>query len=171
MKRFIVWYFLWLGLLFAALYVPTSQLSVALNQMQTDLTLFFLKQFLDPAQVQGIDVWINPHYKIVITQACNGIIPILFLFASVLAYPSALWHKIVWMAIGYLFFTVANILRILMVVYFVQREGGRGNFYWAHDLLGNFLLMILGLLLFFAFIKTRPNAKNQTENILKSECL
>ncbi|DAB39901.1 MAG TPA: hypothetical protein CFH81_06685 [Sulfurovum sp. UBA12169] len=155
MNRFVALYFFFLALLFVFLYAPTTEISVMLNETQTQLTLFLLKWFLQPQQLQGIDIWINPQYKIVITQACNGMIPILFLFASILAYPSTILHKIIWMLIGYLSFTVINVLRLLMVVYFVQREGGRDNFYWAHDLLGNFLLMILGLLLFFAFIKMR----------------
>ncbi len=155
MNRFVALYFFFLVLLFVFLYAPTTEISVMLNETQTQLTLFLLKWFLQPQQLQGIDIWINPQYKIVITQACNGMIPILFLFASILAYPSTILHKIIWMLIGYLSFTVINVLRLLMVVYFVQREGGRDNFYWAHDFLGNFLLMILGLLLFFAFIKMR----------------
>lgn len=160
MNRFVVLYFFFLALLFVFLYAPTSEISIALNQMQTKLTLFFLEEFLGSQQIQGIDIRISSHYKIIITQACNGMIPILFLFASILAYPSGMLPKIIWMLIGYLSFTVTNILRVLIVVYFVQREGGRDNFYWAHDLLGNFLLMALGLLLFFAFIKTRPKPKN-----------
>lgn len=155
MNRFVALYFFFLALLFVFLYAPATEISVMLNETQTQLTLFLLKWFLQPQQLQGIDIWISPQYKIVITQACNGMIPILFLFASILAYPSSLLHKIIWMLIGYLSFTVINVLRLLMVVYFVQREGGRDNFYWAHDLLGNFLLMILGLLLFFVFIKMR----------------
>ncbi|MCD6653308.1 MAG: archaeosortase/exosortase family protein [Sulfurovum sp.] len=155
MNRFVVLYFFFLVLLFVFLYAPTTEISVKFNEIQTQFTLFLLEWFLQPQQLQGIDIWINPQYKIVITQACNGMIPILFLFASILAYPSAVSHKIIWMLIGYLSFTAVNVLRLLMVVYFVQREGGRDNFYWAHDILGNFLLMILGLLLFFVFIKMR----------------
>ena len=125
-----------------------------LNQGQTQLTLFGLNLFLKPEQLKGIDIMINPHYKIIINQACNGIIPILFLWASILAYPALFRHKVLWMILGYMVFSVVNVFRILFVVYFVEQEGGRGNFYWSHDLLGNALLMIVGLGLFVAFIKT-----------------
>jgi len=128
--------------------------STFLNEGQTKLTLFFLDMFLEPNQLKGIDIWINPHYKIIINQACNGMIPILFLFAAILAYPSGSLHKLLWMFIGYILFSLLNVIRILLVVYFVEGEGGRGNFYWSHDLLGNSLLMLLGLGLFIAFIKT-----------------
>ena len=154
MKKFISLYFLFLALLFTFFYADTSVISTTLNQGQTKLTLFGLNLFLQLEQLQGIDIIINPHYKIIINQACNGIIPILFLWASILAYPSRIWHKVFWMVIGYLIFTLVNVLRILLVVHFVAQEGGRGNFYWSHDLLGNSLLMIVGLGLFVAFIKT-----------------
>ena len=157
MKRFIALYFLFLALLFTFFYADTSIVSNFLNDGQTKLTLFFLDLFLAEGQLTGIDIIINPHYKIIINQACNGMIPILFLFASLLAYPSGIMHKIIWMVIGYLLFSIVNVLRILLVVYFVEGEGGRGNFYWSHDLLGNSLLMGLGLGLFVLFIKTAKN--------------
>ncbi|MEA1954712.1 MAG: archaeosortase/exosortase family protein [Campylobacterota bacterium] len=154
MKRFVALYFLFLVLLFTLFYADTSSISTFLNSGQTKLTLFFLDMFLAPGQLLGIDIIINPHYKIIINQACNGMIPILFLFASILAYPSGIAHKILWMLIGYLLFSIVNVLRILLVVYFVEGKGGRENFYWSHDLLGNILLMVLGLALFIMFIKT-----------------
>ena len=130
-----------------------------LNEVQTTFTLVFLNIFLDPTQLKGIDIWINPQYKIIINQACNGMIPILFLFASILAYPSTLWHKIFWMSIGYVLFSLVNVMRILLVVYFVEQEEGQGNFYWSHDLMGNALLMGVGLGLFIVFIKTSKRLK------------
>jgi len=154
MKKFITYYFLFLALLFILFYADTSVISTMLNQGQTKLTLYFLNFFLEPGQLKGVDIWVNPHYRIIINQACNGIIPILFLWASLLAYPSRIWHKVLWMGIGYLLFTLVNVFRILFVVYFVEQEGGRGNFYWSHDLFGNALLMMVGLGLFVAFIKT-----------------
>ncbi len=163
MKRFIALYFLFLAILFTFFYADTSAVSTFVNQGQTKITLFFLDMSLEPNQLKGIDIWINPQYKIIINQACNGVIPILFLFASILAYPSSIFHKLLWMIVGYVLFSVLNVLRILLVVYFVEGEGGRGNFYWSHDLVGNALLMLLGLGLFVAFIKT---AKKTPKNYL-----
>jgi exosortase/archaeosortase family protein len=154
MKRFIALYFLFLAILFTLFYADTNIFSTMLNEGQSTLTLMLLDLFLDPGQLKGIDIWINPHYKIIINQACNGMIPILFLFASILAYPSSLWHKLFWMGTGYIVFSLVNVLRILMVVYFVEQKEGQGNFYWSHDFIGNALLMGVGLGLFIAFIKT-----------------
>jgi len=154
MKRFVALYFLFLALLFILFYLPTSSFSLYLNQLQTTLTLALLDLFLKPGQLQGIDIMINPYYKIIINQACNGVIPILFLAASILAYPASLLHKTVWILIGYVLFSVVNVARILLVVHFVQQEGGRGNFHWSHDIVGNGILLMTGLGLFIAFIKS-----------------
>jgi exosortase/archaeosortase family protein len=159
MKRFIALYFLFLLLLFTLFYAETNALSVYLNEAQTSVTLALLNIFLDPDQLKGIDIWINPHYKIIINQACNGMIPILFLFAAILAYPSTLLHKLFWMIVGYVVFSFVNVLRILLVVYFVEQKEGRENFYWSHDLMGNALLMVVGLSLFILFIKTSKRSK------------
>ena len=159
MKRFIALYFLFLAIFFTFFYADTNVSSAYLNEAQTSLTLLLLNSFLGPDQLQGIDIWINPHYKIIINQACNGMIPILFLFASIFAYPAAVWHKFLWMGIGYIVFSFVNVLRILLVVHFVEQEEGRGNFYWSHDLMGNILLMVVGLGLFILFIKTSRRSK------------
>jgi len=153
MKQFVAYYFLFLVLLFAVFYAPTSSVSVFLNEGQRTLTLYFLDFFLAPEQRQGIDIWINPHYKIIITQACNGLIPIFILFAAILAYPSGWKMKVLWMLLSYVLFSLVNVLRILLVVFVTQGGKGQEEFYWSHDLIGNALLMATGLLLFVTFIK------------------
>ena len=161
MKQFIALYFLFLVLLFVLFYVPTSAVSTVLNDGQTNLTLMMLEFFLKPHQLQGVDIWISPQYKIIITQACNGVIPILFLFASILAYPSTFVHKVLWMLIGYVVFSLVNVLRILLVVNVTQIGEGQKDFYWSHDIIGNIMLMFTGLILFVFFIKTaKKGVKN-----------
>ena len=154
MKQFIALYFLFLVILFVFFYAPTSIISTGVNQAQTALTLDALDIFLEPKQLDGIDIWINPHYKIIISQACNGIIPILFLWASILAYPSIWKRKIFWMLFGYVVFFVMNVIRILLVVYVTQEGAGKNEFHWSHDIVGNSLLMITGLILFVSFIRS-----------------
>lgn len=153
MKQFVALYFLFLGLLFVAFYAPTSSVSLFLNEGQRSLTIYFLDFFLAPGQRQGIDIWINPHYKIIITQACNGFIPLFILYAAILAYPAKPIYKILWMLLSYLIFSMVNVLRILLVIFVTQSGGGIDDFYWSHDLLGNFLLMVTGLALLVGFVK------------------
>jgi exosortase/archaeosortase family protein len=164
MKQFIALYFLFLVILFVFFYAPTSILSIAVNYAQTNITLFALDIFLKPKQLEGIDIWINPHYKIIISQACNGIIPILFLWASILAYPSTWQHKIFWMLLGYVVFFIVNIIRILLVVYVTQEGEGKNEFHWSHDLVGNSLLMITGLILFVSFIRSSSRESKSFES-------
>jgi len=154
MKRFVALYLLFLALLFTLFYADTSALSRLLNETQTAWTLDALALFLAPGQLQGIDIHITPYYKIIITQACNGMIPLLFLYASILAYPASLAHKMLWMLLSYIVYFISNVLRILLVVHFVESEGGRGNFHWSHDIVGNGFLMLVGLVLFVLFIRS-----------------
>ena len=107
--------------------------------------------FLDPEQLHGNNIWINPHYYLIVNKACNGMIPMLFLCASILAYPASFLYKSLWMIIGYLVLFITNTVRILLVVYLVK-GGGKENFYWAHDILGNVLLLFVGLVIFIAYI-------------------
>ena len=137
-------------------YADTSWVSSFVSESQTSLTLSMLNIFLDPEQLQGNNIWMSPHYRLIVNQGCNGMIPILFLYASILAYPSSFFHKNIWMIIGYFVLSITNTVRILLVVYFVK-EGGEENFYWSHDILGNVLLIFVGLLIFMAYI--RPSKK------------
>ena len=152
MKRFILLYLGMLVFLFLFFYADTSVISERLNAWQGELTLALLDLGLKPGQVQANEILISPTYKIIITQACNGMIPILFYWASLIAYPASLAHKFVWALIGYLLISAVNVLRILFVAHMVK--GGRENFELAHDVIGNTFLMVTVLLLFILFIKT-----------------
>ena len=164
MKQFVGLYFLFLALLFIFFYASTSSFSILLNDGQTNEILYILDFFLKPKQLQVADIWINPHYKIIITQECNGRIPILFFFASILAYPSTFWHKIGWMLVGYVVFVGVNVLRILLVVYATEHGEGQGSFHWSHDFVGNGLLMLTGLILFIGFIQTSSKRIKNSES-------
>ena len=150
MKQFGYRYVAMLPLLFALFYWELSPMAEFLNHYQTKLTLYFLELGLKEGQLQGIDIMVNPHYKIIVTKACNGMIPILVLFSAVLAYPTAWTYKVWWLVAGYLLVTTINILRLLMVAYFVKKQP---DFPLYHDLFGNLLLMMTGLLLFYLFLR------------------
>ena len=154
MKQFFIRYLLFLAFLFLAFYAPTSVVSDTLNSLQTQLTLFLLDPLLEPNQLQGADIWVHENYKIVISKACNGMIPILYLIGSVMAYPSTWRHKISWILMGYVVFNVVNVVRILFVVYITGVGDGHEEFYWSHDIVGNVMIMVAGLFMFVSFIKT-----------------
>jgi len=150
MRKFTYTYLAILPLLFGLLYWGGSPMAEFVNHYQTQLTLYFLGAGLEEGQLHGIDIWINPHYKIIITKACNGMIPILVLWAAVAAYPIDWIHKFWWAVTGYVVLTTVNIVRLLMVARFVKDQP---DFPLYHDLFGNILLMITGLLLFYLFLR------------------
>jgi len=150
MKAFGYRYVGFLVLLFAVWYWEDSPVAIFVNHYQTQWTLFFLDLGLQEGQLRGIDIMVNPHYKIIVTRACNGMIPILVLFAAILAYPVGWIHKVRWMLVGYVVLASINIARLLMVVHFVKKQP---DFPLYHDLFGNLLLMATGLLLFYLFLR------------------
>jgi len=152
--RYIKYYFFYLALLFGLLYTDLLPISSQINTLQTTLTLSLLEPFLPEGALKGIDIWITPHYKIYISQACNGFIPIFILWAAILAYPASLKHRLVWTLISYVSFTLINILRILFVVYVAYYAGGEESFILAHDILGNTMLILTGLLLLRQMVRT-----------------
>jgi exosortase/archaeosortase family protein len=153
MKRFIALYFLYLGILYILFYLPNSPLAGLINEVQTEFTLLFLEVFLEPTQLEGRDILVNSQYKILITDACNGLIALVFFYASILAYPSRIGLKLFWLIWGYILLFLTNALRILWVVFITERGRGQEDFYWSHDIVGNMLLMSVGLGLFIVFIK------------------
>jgi len=160
MKKFLLSYWLGLALLFGLFYWNYSPFSLAINNLQTNITAYLTSLSLAEGVMEGHHIFITEHYALVIEKACNGMIPYLFFLASILAFPSTLIHKIKWAVMGYLFITSINIFRIWFVTQFVMQE--RGNFSLAHDFLGNGLLILTGLILFTSFIKTRSKQKETT---------
>lgn len=151
MKKFVYSYLLLLPIMFGVLYWNLSPLAEFVNHYQTKMLLFFLDMGLKDGQLQGIDIMISPRYKVIITKACNGMIPYLLLLSSMLAYPASWSHKFLWAIIGYMVLVIVNIIRLFIVVYCVTKTPS--NFELSHDIFGNLLFMSFGLLLFYIFIK------------------
>lgn len=150
MKKFTLLYLVLLPLMFALFYWDISPAAEFINHYQTKLTLYFLDMGLEEGRLKGIDIMINPYYKIIVTKACNGMIPILVLLAAILAYPVDWIHKAWWALVGYIVLTSINIIRLLMLAHFIK---GQPDFPLYHDLVGNVLLMFTGLLLFYLFLR------------------
>jgi len=151
-QRFVLFYLIWLGVLFGLLYWDLSPLAYAPNEWLRLKMLAALEWGLPPGQVRGSDIWINPHYKLVIEKACNGMIPALMYLASVLAFPAGWGRRIVWGAVGAAVMLGLNLLRLFVVTWVVMRTGQSGFFY-IHDLAGNALFMVAGLGMFYAFVR------------------
>ncbi len=153
MKKFLLTYWIGIALLFIIFYWDISPISVAINNIQTDLTAYLTSLSLPSGMMKEYKIFINSHYALVIEKACNGMIPYLFFLASIIAFPSSSIHKVKWAIMGYIFITAINIFRIWFVTQFVLEE--KSNFSLAHDYLGNGILILTGLVLFTSFVKTR----------------
>ncbi len=150
--RFALMYLVWLGVLFGVFYWDLSPLAHAPNAFLQEGLLSVLDAGLRSGQVQGADIWINPHYKLIIGKACDGAIPVLMYLASILAYPTHWKRKMLWGVAGSVGLLLVNVARIFIVTWSVM-EGGRGAFPLSHDVLGNALLMITGLGMFYGFAR------------------
>jgi len=151
MKKFIISYLLLLPIIFGIFYWDISPIAEWVNHYQRESLLYMLDIGLKDGQLQGIDIIISPYYKVIITKSCNGMIPYLVLLSSILAYPATWSHRTKWLVIGYFVLSIVNLLRLFIVVYFVTKTPS--NFPLSHDILGNFLLMLSGLTLFYLFLR------------------
>ena len=153
MIKFLLTYWIGIALFFGIFYWDVSPLSLLINQYQTSLITYLTSLTLPNEIMNNYRIFITQQYSLVIEKACNGMIPYLFFLASIMAFPSTWLHKAKWALIGYLLISVINIFRIWMVTQFVLQE--RNNFSFAHDFLGNALLISTGLILFILFVKSR----------------
>jgi exosortase/archaeosortase family protein len=153
MIKFLLTYWIGIALFFGIFYWDASPISLLVNPYQTTLTSYLTSLVLPSEMMNNYRIFITEHYSLVIEKACNGMIPYLFFLASIMAFPSSIFHKIKWALMGYLLISLMNTFRIWMVTQFVLEE--RSNFSLAHDYLGNALLIITGLILFISFVKSR----------------
>ena len=151
-QRFVLMYFVWLGVLFGFFYWEYSPLAVLPNELLRRGLLLILDAGLPAGVVQGSDIWINPHYKLVIEKACNGMIPVLMYLASIFAFPASWGRRIAWGIMGAAVMLLLNIARLFMVTWFVM-QGGRESFSLSHDVFGNAIFMVAGLVMFYLFIR------------------
>jgi len=157
MKRFIVWYPIYLALLLYFLFFDSNSISQSFNHFQRDTLLKMLSLWFEDRVVHHYVV-ITPSYFITIDRACNGVVTLLIFIASILAYQAKLLHKVLWIMVGYVVLSLANFLRIVFVIYMVLQDPT--HFSWAHDYIGNGFLIALGFGLFFLFLQSSSSKSN-----------
>ena len=152
MIKFLLTYWFGILLFFGLFYWDLSPISSILNKFQTDFTAYLTSLILPKNMIENHNIFISNNYSLVIEKACNGIIPYLFFLSSIVAFPSSIVHKIKWMLFGYILIVAMNTFRIWIVTKLVLKEPS--NFSFAHDYLGNILLILTGLTLFVWFCKS-----------------
>jgi len=128
--------------------------ALLLNEFQVNMTSYLVHFTLEEGQMKENRILISPTLVLRIDKACNGLLPYYFFLASIIAFPSSLWHTFKWAIIGYVVLLGLNIIRIWFISQLVMLE--EEYFYLAHDIVGNLFLLIGGLALFLAFIRTNP---------------
>ena len=134
-------------------YWELSPFSPIINHLQTDLTALLTSFTLPSEMMEKHNIFISSNYHLVIEKPCNGIVPYLFFLSSIIAFPSTLSHKIKWAILGYISIIIINIFRIWFITQFVLNKPS--NFSLAHDFLGNSILILISIILFILFIKTK----------------
>jgi len=150
MKKFILRYLI-IAISLITIYSDINFITTYINDYQTKITLYFLNLFLED-NISGIYIQINDFYRIVINAECNGFIPIIILISAILAYKTTIYHKLKWIVLSYVIYTFLNIFRILIIAE-VAFEYGRPSFFWSHDIFGNILLLLTGLIIFNIYSK------------------
>ena len=154
--RFLIAYPFWFLLLFGLFYWgrfwDVSSLGKVIDTALRTQIMDILQLFLDNHIENNYEIVINPLYRVVITPECNGLIPYFIYLAGVLAYPSRIFTKIIWGVMGYIIFFIANIIRLIIVTKVVNIYGA-DKFFLIHDIGGNLLLIVVGLLMFKAYLK------------------
>lgn len=101
-----------------------------------------------------------------ISYECSGVIEMLVFTSLLLFFPFGKpFRKLFYIIGGNIFIFIANIIRILMIV-FVSRTFGSEYFYLAHTLLGRLLFFGLMIALYY-FVFTVTHIKNQHVGELK----
>jgi len=153
LKNFTLLYPFFMVVLFFLFYIESNPIAIALNNFQTNLTTMAISQLLPSHLMEKNTIIITPHYRLVIEKACNGMIPFLMFLASILAFKSSLKRTILFAFGGYLILFFVNIFRIYIVSLMVLED--KTNFSLAHDYIGNLILLLTGVILFFWFTKKR----------------
>ena len=153
--RFLIAFPVWLLILFGLFYWGRfwshSPIGEYLDSLIRSIIMPILDALLD-SPIIGYDIIINPHYKVVITPECNGLIPFLMISAAIIAFSCSIKRKVIWVLASAAIFFVVNIFRLYIVAIVVKRYGSE-YFYYIHDIGGNLILVVTGALIFLRYIR------------------
>ena len=153
MLRFAIGYGIWVSLLFILLYIEGLSPLFFISEMQTQLTIqlteIWISFFHIPVIQQGDTLILEHGMQLQILHECNGLVPYLLLISAILAFPTSLKSKVLWMVIFYGLLLVINMLRIYLITLVVIDSPDL--FKISHDWVGRYSVGILTLLLFYWF--------------------
>ncbi len=150
-----IWFLVLFGLFYWGSYWSASPIGKLLDFYQREMIMWVLDSILDN-QIVNYDIVVNPHYHVVITPECNGFVPYFIFLAGILAYPCKIASKLFWLVAGYILFSIVNLVRLYIVAIVVNRYGADAFFY-IHDIGGNTLLIVTGMVAFLTYLRRCSN--------------
>ena len=164
MSGYAVRYVVLAPLLFALFYFEGFSPLLFINALQTELTVLLTKAgitlFAMPIRMEGNTLAFGHGIRLYIVNACNGFASVLFFWSAVLAFPTRLKEKVLWLLVGYVVLSALNVVRILAVAYGMTLDPQ--SFAWSHDIVGRYGTGVFILLLFWLFTRgveiKRPNS-------------
>ena len=148
---FPIWLLVLFGLFYWGRYWDLSPIGQVIDSAHRTVIMALLDNTL-ANRIIGYEIVISPHFRIVITPECNGLVPFFIYLAALLAYPKRWWYKLKWALIGYIVIMAANFIRLVGVTEVVNGFG-EASFYYVHDIAGNILLITVGSLLFLFYLR------------------
>ncbi len=148
---FPIWLLILFGLFYWGRYWDLSPIGRVIDNAHRTVIMALLDNTL-ANRIIGYEIVISPHFRIVITPECNGLVPYYIFLAAVLAYPNHWWCKLKWAFIGYIVIMATNFVRLVAVTEVVNSFGA-ASFYYVHDIAGNLFLIIVGSLLFLLYLR------------------
>ncbi|MDX1348442.1 MAG: exosortase/archaeosortase family protein [Thiomicrorhabdus chilensis] len=153
MVGFSIRYLLWVALLFFLLFFEGVSPLFVFNEWQTQLTIFITRLWVEglhlPVLIQADTLILANKMHLQILHECNGLTPYLLYLAAILAYPTDLKSKTLWLLIGYVAIVLINTVRMLGITLVVIDSPER--FHLVHDWIGRYGVGILTVLIFYLF--------------------
>ncbi len=153
MIGFAIRYAVWVGALFFLLFFDGLSPLFIVNQLQTGLTIHITHLWVSifdlPVHFQAESLLLDNGMHLKILHECNGLTPYLLLAAAILAYPTSLQSKALWLLIGYCAVLVINTLRMLFITLVVIDHPEQ--FHLVHDWIGRYSVALLTLGLFYLY--------------------
>lgn len=160
MKRFLLFYLLWIGVFFLLLDAPFVERHFDFERLHVELTMFFGSGLIDlvgiPNTPEGIFLLL-PHHTLAIVFGCNGLESIIIFLSGILAYPGVRWKtRLLWMGMGYGVLFVINIFRIALLAVVIEEYNPW--FDLMHTYVTQSVMIFLAFLLFIVYVQSQKRA-------------
>ena len=161
MGWFTLRYLFWAPFLFLVFYFESFSPLIFINQLQTDLSVFFMQQWISfhiiPVSMIGPDLFFDHGLHLTVVHECNGMAAFLLFLASVLSFPTPGTPKVFYAIVGYFIILFANMVRLIGITYYVIDHPE--SFALLHEVVGRYVIAGIPLVLFYFFSQHSPRRR------------